>query len=144
MIIARTTSRRSKRRGFSMVEVIISGVLIGAVIATAVPMLRNISLQQRAANRQQIALAEASNILDSLTSRPWADITSESAGALSLSADANRQLPAAKLQINVASEAARPEQKKVTLSLRWENELGASAAPVRLTTWVFQRGRREP
>lgn len=125
-----------------MVEIIVAGALIGTVIATAIPILRNISHQRRSADRQQIALAEASNILDALTSRPWGDITNANAGSLSLSAEANRQLPGAQLQVAVVPNATRPEEKRITLSLTWENDRGVSGAPVKLTTWVFERGRR--
>jgi Tfp pilus assembly protein PilV len=125
-----------------MVEVIVSAVLIGTVLITAVPMLRSVARQQRAADRQQIALAEATNIMDRLTSRPWSGITPEYAGTLSLSSETSRQLPAVKLQVAVQSDAAKPAEKRIKLSLRWEEDKDAPAAPVELTAWVYERGRR--
>lgn len=129
------------RRGFTMAEVVVAGVLIGTLLASAVPMLRSVARQQRAADRQQIAQIEAANIIDRMTSGPWNGITPESAAAVKLSDETLRQLPEATLKATVSTDPARPEEKRISLVLRWEEERGMPAAPVKLTTWIYQRGR---
>ena len=132
-------SRRPKagRGGVTIVEVIVSGLLLGTVMLLALPTLGWIVRERREADRRLEALTEVENLMDRLTAQEWKRITPEAAADLKISDSAARQLPGAELDCRVDLSDTAPGAKRVHIELTWLNRYGGRVAPVRLTTWVY-------
>jgi Tfp pilus assembly protein PilV len=132
----------SRRGGFSLLELVVTGVLLSVVMVSAVPMLAWVGLQRRAADQHQFALHEAANILERLTLEDWEHLTPESAEELTLSEQAQSYLPDAELAVTVAETVAEPSDvppsKRLSVELRWRDPAGNMTPPVRLTTWLYR------
>jgi hypothetical protein len=131
------------RRGFTLLEVTVAGVLLGTVMAVSVPTLGWIVQQRRASLQRQEAIAEVANIMERITLGPWEQITTENVETIKLAGETGRQLPGAKLRIGVEKEPATPDAKRIAIELAWKNRAGRNDAPVRLTAWVYRKGRAE-
>ena len=88
-----STKQSTRYRGVTLVEVIVSGILLGAVMMVALPTLGWIARERRAADRRQEAIAELENMMDRFSARPWQQITPEAAARIALSDSIRRQLP---------------------------------------------------
>src|SRR5690349_7433443 len=58
------------RRGFSLLEVIVAMILLGAVLAVVVPFAKRANERQRATEGRRAALLEVSNALERITADP--------------------------------------------------------------------------
>ncbi len=135
------SSLTKPRRGMTLVEVIVAGVLIGTVMSVALPTLGWIGQQRRASLERQEAIAEVANIMERITVEPWERITTENVRTIKLADDTERQLPEAKLTIAVSSKPPAPDAKRIAVELTWKNRAGRRVAPVRLVAWVYRSGR---
>jgi hypothetical protein len=118
-------------------------MLLGAVMAIAIPSLGLVGHQRRAAERRQQAMLEVENLMERFTATGWNGVSAESAAQLKLAADVERQLPGAALQCTVTAQSSPLEAKRIQIELTWSNRAGESVAPVRLTTWVYRTGRTQ-
>jgi hypothetical protein len=125
-----------------MTELVVSTVLLGTLLAAAVPTLRWVGSEQHAIDHRQIAMLEAENLMDKITSQEWDRIDPRYATTLKISDEAQRQLTDAKLDISV-TPSTDANAKRVSLSLSWQERKRLPVAPIRLTTWVYRRGRSE-
>ena len=135
--IARTLSH--SRGGFTLVELMVSGLLLGAVMLVTVPTMHHIAWEHRAAVKRQIALEEVANMMERFTARGWNNIDNDAAGNVTISDSARRQLPQAK-SIIVVQKGPEPDSKRITLTLTWTGRFTRPNAPVRLTAWVYRHG----
>jgi hypothetical protein len=137
---------KSTRRGTSLVETIVSAILLGTVFATVVPLLRLTAVEQNAADCRQLAAEELANLAERLSLEPWESITAESVAGRQLSDEAKRKLPKARLQSSLQLEEGPPPAKRISLELSWEDRGGkttaatggfkpVSPAPARLVFW---------
>ena len=138
-----STKQSTRCRGVTLVEVIVSGILLGAVTMVAVPTLGWIARERRAADRRQEAIAELENVMDRFSARPWQQITPEGAARIALSESTRRQLPGAMLQSSVETNPQAPDEKQIRVELSWQNRIGKQMAPQRLTAWVYRTGRTD-
>ena len=129
------------RRGFTLVEQMISGMLLGALFMIVGPTLSWIARERRATERHQEALVEVANTMERISSLAWDEITPERLSEIKLTEHTRRQLPDGQLAVAVHMDEAAPEAKRITVELRWKNSAGQFAAPVRLTAWAY-RDRR--
>lgn len=134
---------RLARRGFTLFELIIAGLLLGAVVVAAVPTVGWIARERRESERRQLALLAAENILERLSAIPWADLTPDRAAGVALPEDLQRQLPAPELRVAVAGETDGSLGKRLSVEICWHERPGKYPAPVRLTAWVYP-GVKEP
>jgi len=130
--------KTTNRAGFTLVELIATTVLLGAVMMSAAPLLGWISVVQRSSMQRQLALQEATNILERMSAQPWETITDETALAVTLSENTRHHLKQPKLTITVTNIETPLPAKRINLSLTWKNHADDFWAPVRLTTWVYQ------
>ncbi|MHB1036497.1 MAG: type IV pilus modification PilV family protein [Pirellulales bacterium] len=135
-------TRAYRRRGFTLIEVTTAGVVMMIVMGLSVQVLGLVSKQHRAAERRRCALQEAANWMEWWTVQPWNAVTAENAKAAKLSEMAERQLPGGRLKIDVAADGSRPEAKRITIEVQWQNTAGEYETPARLVAWKF-RGSKE-
>ena len=131
------SATRTRRRGFTVLELMATVILLGAVLLTLPPVLRQAAVQRRDAGHRQTALLEVQNALERLTARPYASITPDAARGVALSESARSLLREPRLTISL-SETNDPAGKRIAAELRWQDRAGNDAAPVLLTTWVFE------
>lgn len=146
-LLALRTQRHSHRRGFTLVEMVVTAVLLSAVFIALVPLLGQVNTQRRAAEQRQFALQEAANILERFSAQPWQTVTGESASRVALSDDTQQLLrePQVTVTVNDASGTpSSPAAKRITVEVRWKNRVGDFVAPVRLTTWVYRHEEPRP
>jgi hypothetical protein len=121
-------------------EVLVSTLLLSAAFATVVPLLGSVAAQRRAAEQRQLALQEVANVMERYAERSWADIKPETDGTVELSSEVRRVLHHAALEVKVDEATGPPAAKRIAIELRWKDRSGRFAAPIRLVTWVYQRG----
>jgi predicted negative regulator of RcsB-dependent stress response len=134
----------SNRRGFTVLELSSATVLLVAALVVAVQVLGWIVLERRSAERRQWAAQEVANVMEHLAAQSWDDLSDESAQVVRLSPQVADLLPNAELHAAVTRSEAEPAAKRIAVELKWRNHTGDFDAPVRLTTWVYQRGGGSP
>ena len=132
--------RRARRSGFSLVEMLVSAILLGAVLLLAVPLLGWVSHQRQIADQRQYALLTLANTIEEVGERPWDELTNDSLSELKLTAEASQFLDSAVLKTVVEVEDEAIPTKSVTLSLTWRNRAGEMIAPVELTVLRTKQG----
>jgi prepilin-type N-terminal cleavage/methylation domain-containing protein len=125
------------RRGFTLIEVTITVVLLAAAMTAIVQVLGWVAAERRATERRQWAIEEAANLMERVTAAPFEAITAESARAVTLSASIKEKLPGPELTLNVGGPEAVGEGKRVAIAIRWRGRGGTWEAPVRLAAWVY-------
>jgi type II secretory pathway pseudopilin PulG len=125
-----------RRRGTSLLEIMLAVGLLGVLMTVSVQMMRVIGDRQRAAERRAAALQTVQALAEKLGNMPW-DQLFDVAGKIEIPQPMRRHLPGARLSVSVNKESEPTLAKRVIVVLRWNNPRGQNSAPVRMTTWVF-------
>jgi hypothetical protein len=131
-------SRNRRRRGVTLVEVSVSIFLVASLGSLIVGALVSRAKQQRAIDCRELAVVEAGNLMEQLTSLSWNDLTPERLAPLTLSENLRNSIPAATLDLKVDPTADKPEAKRITIRIDYPGPAGQAARPVRLTSWVYR------
>jgi hypothetical protein len=123
----------------TMMELAVAGTLLGTLLVVGLQLLQATAAQRHAEDQRQLALFEVGNVLERLSTRPWADLTAKTVADEKPSAWLGNRLPGAELTVEVAVSAAEPAAKRIAVSLRWQDRGGRYLPPVRITTWRFPR-----
>ncbi len=134
--------RDARRSGASLIEMIVSCVLLGAVLVTAAPLMGWVSAERRAADQRQFALLQATNLMESIGRMPWDQISTESLGNLSLSAETTQFLKAGELTVELQQQEGPPVSKRVTVRITWNDRAGQRLSPAELSAWFYHTGAR--
>lgn len=129
-----------KRRGLTILEVTVAGVLLAAAATLVARVLATTAGVRREAQRREWALQEASNLLERITAKPWDSVTLETAAAEGLSEETGRTLPDGTVEVNVIEVPQPLPGKRITVVVRWKKGAGEAASSVRLSTWMYRRG----
>jgi prepilin-type N-terminal cleavage/methylation domain-containing protein len=127
----RGLANRRPVSGFTLIELMVAMMMLGSLMVTLVPLLSWVNAQRRAAAARQVAIHEATNVLERFTARDWDDVT--------LSADAAALLREPRLKVTVQLVEKQPISKRIAVELRWKNRVGDDLSPVRLTSFVYRR-----
>ncbi len=125
-------------RGYSLFEVMVALVLLGAAAVTLPPLLAGAARGRKAAEERQIALAETANVLERVARRPWSQVMPDALKTETISPAAQERLQSARLEIDVTVEPAEPASKRIGVALFWKDRTGRELTPARLTTWIYQ------
>lgn len=128
-----------KRRGIYLLEMAVAGVLLLAIMTLCVRYFAVTATHRRALDHRQAALVEAANIMERVTARPWNDLTAEGLAKISLTPETKLALPDGELKIELAGDDAKPEAKRITVIIRWQDDEGQWSQPVRLAAWRYRR-----
>ncbi len=137
---ATRTTPAARRRGFTMLEITVSAVMLATAMSVTVQLLGALAAGRRATERRLCAVQEVANLMERVAARPWGEVTPESLRAVSLSPRALQALPGAELAATVDDASASRGEKRISLRLRWRNRAGTWTAPVRLTAWIYRHG----
>lgn len=121
----------------------VAGVLLTTVTMIVVPAIYWVHRERRQTEHRQIAIVEVENMMERVAGLPIADLNQPTVDKFVLSESALRQLPDAKLNIQISEADELPQMKKIQVQLDWEDHRGLSVAPVRLTSWVCLKGNRK-
>ena len=135
MHTARPREGIDMRRGVLLIELIITGVVLGGILTMVVPTLTWVGHERRATERHQQALSEAANMMERLAALPWDSLTDESIEKLGLDAQVGRTLPGARLAISLHTPPGQAGSRRLALELAWPDQPGKRAAVIRLSAW---------
>jgi Tfp pilus assembly protein PilV len=127
-----------RRRGFLLLEVIVSSVLLAALTMVCLKYFLVAAAQRQSTDQRLTAMREAENIMERLSVRPWSELTPETLSKQSLSPEIQRFMPDAELKIDIADEETKPPAKRITVSIRWQDQNGQWTEPVRLVAWSYR------
>jgi hypothetical protein len=128
----------ARRQGATIQEAIVSLLIVSVVLVLVVQLVAGIARQQRVHGQRWLALREVGNVMEQMMSRPWAELTSETAEKQRLSEEARRRLPGATLRVRVISEDERAEFRRITVQIAWPEKDTQPLAPVRLVAWRYR------
>ena len=126
------------RRGFTLIECLAAVALVAAVLALTMQLVHASAVQRRAVQQRELAIQELANLMERLSILPWQDLSPEKARSMQLSEHARGALPGAELTIDVTASSEGPQAKRILISLRWEDESGRPATPLRLAAWRYR------
>ena len=126
------------RRGFIVLEVVAASALAAMLLVVCLQLLSGVLAQRRAADRRQYALLELGNVMEQVAARPWSDLTAASLSQERLPPSVEEHLPGAVLAVTLAEPADGSNAKRITASLRFEDDHGQMTKPIVLTTWRYK------
>jgi len=126
------------RRGMTMLELLLAGVLLGVLMTVCLQMLSAAAAQRRAADDRQTAVREAANLMERLSTVSFDALTPEGVGQVQLSDVARRALPGGELEVQLSSPPEQPGAKRIVVLLRWQDRTGRFVRPVRLVAWRYR------
>lgn len=127
-----------RQSGFTIVEMVVSMILLTAVMGTLLPTLRWISAERRSATQRQFAQLQVNNLLERISQLSWSQLTAETLNELQSTQDSHGFLRDEKLEISLSMTESPVPAKRVHLELAWRNRVDDFVAPVRLTAYFFQ------
>lgn len=125
-------------RGFVTVDVVTACVILALLFAVAVPVVSRTGALRAEARLHQLAVQEASNVLEKALLLPWDQLTAERLTAGGLSPAARTHLPDGRLNVTVELVDQTPRAKRVTVEVSWRR-LDGQHRPVRLVAWFFEQ-----
>ena len=128
---------RGRRFGFTLVEMIGTCLLLGAMFSMAVPMLLIVARERQMAEQRQFALQHATNMLEHMTARSWGELGVGESKISEPDAELVAVLPGLERTVLVKEVEASPKSRQVTASIRWRNSSGQLVPPVRVSAWKF-------
>jgi prepilin-type N-terminal cleavage/methylation domain-containing protein len=131
------------QRGFTLVEMMVAGVLLTTVMMIVVPAIFWVHRERRQTERYQVAIVEVENMMERVVSLPFRDVDQPTVDNFVLSESALRQLSDADLRIEISESDQLLQMKKIQVRLGWKDHRGLSMAPVRLTSWVCLKEKQK-
>jgi hypothetical protein len=126
------------RRGVVLLEIIAAFGLMAVLVAVCLQMLSVTALARRAVERRAVALQEATNLLERVSTLPWSDITAERLSKFDVAPSVREILPgvAARLAVEATGDAG-PPAKQIRVEITWSNAAGDTDAPLCLCAWTY-------
>lgn len=131
--------QRRHRAGVTLMELTAAAAMLGMLLASSVQVLRTFSHQQRAADRQGVALQTVQNLMEELTNRRWDELTPGDVTGLRVPDAVASYLPGAEIMATATDEPEPVESRRITIALTWDTPSGQRGGPVQLTAWAFQQ-----
>lgn len=133
------------RRGFSLVEMISTMILLGVIFTVSISILAAVARQRRGTEQRQFALQHASNLLERTVTQGWSELpTSGPVPTDPASADIRAVLPELEQTVDVTESKQDFDSKRVTVSVRWKNSAGRLPTSIRLSAWVYPTEGQSP
>ena len=129
-------------RGATLVELVISGMLLSSMMLIVVPMLKLVHGQGRFTDERQEALAEVTNIMERIVTAPFDELSTAQLKRYRVSRHVARQLREPQLRISAVAESGRKETVRIEIELDWIGRTARRERPVRLIAWVHDLQRR--
>jgi hypothetical protein len=131
-------SNHKQRRGATLPEATMAILLVTIALGGAAQLLGLVSQQRLVAQRREAAQLETGNLMESLMTRPWEELTSEGLADEPLSEACLDLLPDARLRVDVTSPAEADDVKRIHLQIDWLTKAGHRVRPAQLVAWRFR------
>lgn len=128
----------NEHRGFTLLEVLVSSLLLAALMTLCLQLIGASAAQRRGAALREAALLKAGNALERIYAGRWEDLTPERAARLALSDEAAGLLPGGTVEVDVEQPADDPSAKRIAVEVRWEPVAGRPPERVRLVAWKYR------
>ncbi len=136
--------RRAGRRGYALLEITVAVVLLLAAMNLTVKMLGWVAAERRGVDRRHWAIQSVANVMERVTAEPFDRVTVETARSIASRSGAATVLPGAEWSIAVDDDRDAPiPARRVSINLRWKERAVGWEAPVRVSSWVFDKGRAQ-
>jgi hypothetical protein len=127
------------RRGMFLIELAAAGALLFVLTALCVRYFAASATQRRALDQRQAALCQAGNVMERIAAIKWEDLSLERLSKISLSPEIKSALPDGELKIDLGDEDAKPAAKRISVTIRWQDNEGRWTRPVRLVAWRYRQ-----
>jgi hypothetical protein len=127
-----------RRSGVTLLEVVVSALLLGMMVSVAMQMFKTAGLQRRAIERRHVAIREAGNVLERIAALPWARLTPQSVGEFRLSEAARQALPGAELAVELTEPGQEPGMKRIAVRIGWQDRPEAPPRPVQAVSFRYR------
>ena len=127
-----------RHRGFTLTEVVVTGVVLAAMLVVCLKLLSATAAQRRSMADRRTANREAANVMERLAARPWEELTAAGAEKIALSAAAERTLLDAELEVEVSEPAEVPGAKRIVVAVRWRDRANQPRMTARLVAFKFR------
>lgn len=134
---------RPARRGFTMLEIIVTVIVFGVVLSLVTTLTRRAIDQRRLLDTRRAALLEVSNALEVLEADPAARPQPGRQRQLELPEALANKLDEPTLIARATSLAGPPARLRLDVELTWMTGQNRPAAPITLSTVVFPMPRSE-
>lgn len=125
------------RRGFTMVELLGTCLLLGILFATTIPMFLIIGRERRSSEQRQFALQHATNLLEQASVRSWEDLVPGELKLPDADTDLKSVLPGLERTLLVKQIEGDLPSRQIVASVRWQNHTGSLNPPVQISAWVY-------
>ena len=140
----RRASVTPARRGFTLVELISTCVLLGVVFSVSIPLLVTVARERLSAEQRQFALQHATNLLERAVVQDWSELPPGEQTLTAAPPDVLAMLPGLERQLTVTELSDEPRSKQVAVSIRWQGRAGHPVAPLALSAWVYPVQEGQP
>lgn len=120
-----------KRRGISLLEVVVALGLLGTILVSVTQLSVRVNRYRRASDQRRVATREAANVMEQLH---LSELTEDSKNKIRLSPEAMAAIPTARLTIDVGKPKA-DEARQMTVEIHWQDTAGQAVRPVTLKAW---------
>ena len=127
----------SKRSGFTLMEILVSCLLLAALLTLCVQLVGTSATQRKAAAMRETALLEAANALEGLVAGGWESLTPAAADQAALSQEAAASLPGGELAVEIEPVEEDPAARRIAVEVRWLPSPGRFPERVRLVAWKY-------
>jgi Tfp pilus assembly protein PilV len=131
----------SLRRGISLVEVTVAAVVLSALVLMLGQSVGWVATARKDADRRQVALLEAGNVMEQITALPFEEIDNKRGREVRLSDYAHQLLGADALVVEVQAVEGEPKSKRISVGVGYKEPKDRQGL-IRLTAWVYDRGGR--
>lgn len=137
-----------RRSGVLLLDAAIATAVLVIAMSLTLQVVDRVAAQRRAADRRQLAVQCASNVMERLAARSWDGLAVGQVVDMVVDDDLTAAIPEAICQARIddvkATNGKPRDMRKITVDLRWRDRAGANQSNVRLVTWVARAGRRAP
>jgi type II secretory pathway pseudopilin PulG len=135
-----------RRCGFTILELTVSAIMLGAILAVAMKFFTTIGAQHRTVRRQQLAIRELANVMEGIAALPWDRLTPEGLRQTQLSEVARQGLPSAELAVEITQPDGEPQAKRIAVQIRWQDRPDLPPRPLRAASWRYnvEQPKRRP
>lgn len=127
---------RPATAGFTVLEIVVSMILLGVVLGLVAPLAKRANLQRERNEARRAALFELSNVLEQRTANPadWPAVTESQ--SIEVPARLQSRFPEAALAV-MRHRVEEPAGFRFDATFTWKEPNGQRAAPLRLSAFAF-------
>ncbi len=127
-----------KRRGFTLFEVSVAIMSLGALTALSLEFFAGVTGQQKEQNAELAATQEAANVMERLAAVAWDDLSKQPGGKFELSPQAGKMLPEGRVEVKVDEAAGSPSARHVAVAICWRPLPGGPERKASVVAWRYK------